>query len=377
MKVLFIVPYYKPAYAYGGPIVVISMLAERLVLLGHEVTVYTTATNGKTELDVEKGKEVLVDGVKVIYFNKNTGDNTYICVDLWRHLNITATDFDTIHIHTWWNFLVLGAALICRRKGIKPIISPHGMLSDYIIYNRNVLAKKFVHRFLGKGLLKDSWLHVSTGLEWEESKKIIETWEGRVIPNLVKLTDRTFTKPENDVFTIGFLSRVDPKKGLDVLIKALSKVNFTYQLVIAGSGEPHYINTLQNLANRYGNGKNITWVGWKGGETKFDFLSKLDLMALTSHSENFAIVIIESLSVGTPVFISDQVGLFKYIIDKDFGWVTEMKVETVTDNLNKLYQQKDKIKKINIKAPLTIKQEYEENSLANRYIQLYEFAKSN
>jgi glycogen synthase len=66
MKVLFIVPYYKPAYAYGGPIVVISMLAERLVLLGHEVSVYTTATNGKTELEVEKNIEQLVDGVRVI-----------------------------------------------------------------------------------------------------------------------------------------------------------------------------------------------------------------------------------------------------------------------------------------------------------------------
>ncbi len=377
MKVLFIVPYYKPAYAYGGPIVVISMLAERLVLLGHDVTIYTTATNGKTELDVEKNKEVVVDGVKVIYFNKITGDNTYISVDLWKYLNNTAGDFDTVHIHTWWNFLVLGAALICRKKGIKPIISPHGMLSDYIIYNRNVLAKKFVHRFLGKNLLRDSWLHVSTGMEWEESKKIIETWEGRVIPNLVKLTDRILQKQENDVFTIGFLSRVDPKKGLDVLIKALSKVNFKYQLVIAGSGDQHYINTLKNLANKCGNGKNIAWVGWKGGETKFDFLSQLDLMALTSHSENFAIVVIESLSVGTPVFISDHVGLCKYITDKDFGWVTEMKVETVTDNLNKLYLQKDKFKKINAEAPLTIKQEYEESSLANRYIQLYEFAKSN
>src|SRR5476651_1503230 len=174
MKILFIAPYYKPAYAYGGPIVVISMLAERLVSLGHEVTVYTTATNGKSELEVVKNKEVLVDGVKVFYFSKLTGDNTYISWKLWRFLGKTVGDFDVVHIHTWWNFLVLGAALICRNNGIKPIVSPHGMLSDYIIYNRNAFAKKWVHKLLGEKLLKNSWLHVSTGMEWGESKKIID-----------------------------------------------------------------------------------------------------------------------------------------------------------------------------------------------------------
>ena len=42
MKILFIAPSYKPAYIYGGPVVVISLLAESLIKLGHNVTVYTT-----------------------------------------------------------------------------------------------------------------------------------------------------------------------------------------------------------------------------------------------------------------------------------------------------------------------------------------------
>lgn len=377
MKILFIVPYYKPAYAYGGPIVVISMLAERLVLLGHEVTVYTTASNGKSELEVVKNKEVLVDGVKVFYFGKLTGDNTYISWKLWSHLNKTATNFDVVHIHTWWNFLVLGAAVVCGNKGIKPIISPHGMLSDYIIYNRNAFAKKWVHKLLGKKLLKNSWLHVSTEMEWGESKRINDTWNGEIIPNLVKLPGKKYPRPNNPVFTIGFLSRIDPKKGLDVLIKALSKVNFDYKLLIAGSGEPHYIDSLKAIANKYGNSRNVEWVGWKGGEGKFDFLSQIDLMALTSHSENFAIVVIESLSVGTPVFISDQVGLFKYVAENDCGWVTTCDIETVTANLNRLHQEKGKFIRINTETPAQIEKEYEESHLADQYIQLYNLSIKN
>ncbi|WP_448702987.1 XrtY-associated glycosyltransferase XYAG1 [Mucilaginibacter sp. AW1-3] len=371
MKILFIVPYYKPAYAYGGPIVVISMLAERLVLLGHDVTVYTTASNVKSELKVAKNQEVIVDGVKVYYFSKLTGDNTYISFTLWRYLNQTATDYDVIHIHTWWNFLVLGAALICRNKGIKPIISPHGMLSDYILYNRNVLAKKWVHKLIGKNLLKNSWLHVSTGMEWDESKRIIEEWDGEIIPNLVKLPGKKYPRENNPVFTIGFLSRIDPKKGLDILIKALSKVDFDYKLLIAGSGEAHYIDTLKAITHKNGNSKKVEWVGWKGGDGKFEYLSQIDLMALTSHSENFAIVVIESLAVGTPVFISDQVGLFKFVNEKDYGWVTHNKVEEVTSKLNELYKEKGKFTRINNECPAQIAHQYEESHLVEQYLQLY------
>jgi len=377
MKILFIAPYYKPAYAYGGPIVVISMLAERLVSLGHEVTVYTTATNGKSELEVVKNKEVLVDGVKVFYFSKLTGDNTYISWKLWSFLDKTVEDFDVVHIHTWWNFLVLGAALVCRNKGIKPIVSPHGMLSDYIIYNRNAFAKKWVHKLLGKKLLKNSWLHVSTEMEWDESKRIVSTWDGEIIPNLVKLAGKKYPRQENPVFTIGFLSRIDPKKGLDVLIKALSKVNFDYKLLVAGSGESYYIDGLKAMANKCGNSKHIDWVGWKGGEGKFEFLSKIDLMALTSHSENFAIVVIEALSVGTPVFISDQVGLFRYVAENDFGWITNTDIEKVTDDLNQLFKEKHKFTRINNETPAQIAQEYEESNLTEQYIRLYNLSIKN
>jgi len=377
MKILFVVPYYKPAFAYGGPIVVISMLAEQLVLLGYDVTVYTTPSDGTTELKVAKNEQVLVDGVKVFYFSKITGDNTYISVKLWRHLNKTAKNFDVVHIHTWWNFLVLGAALICRRQNIKPVISPHGMLSDYIIYKRNAFAKKWVHLLIGKRLLKNSWLHVSTEMEWDESHRVVPDWNGEIIPNLVKLTSKKYPRPVNDVFTIGFISRIDPKKGLDVLIKALSKVNFEYKLLIAGTGETHYIDSLKAIAKKYGNSKHIEWVGWKGGEEKFEYLSQLDLMALTSHSENFAIVIIESLSVGTPVFISNQVGLFKFIADKDYGWVTDMVIENVTANLENLFNDKAKFERINKNAPGQIANEYDDERLARQYIALYDLSLKN
>lgn len=347
------------------------MLTEQLVREGHEVSVYTTTANGKEELDVIPGKEVNVDGVKVTYFKRITGDHTHVSTDLWRKLYSDVKKFDVVHIHSWWSALVLGAAWICKFRGVKPVFSPHGMLSSYIMETNNAGKKKLLHDFIGKSLLKNSWLHVTAETELEESLQIIPEWKGVVIPNLVQLSAQTHQRQTNKVLTIGFLSRIDPKKGLDVLIKALSKVTFEYKLLIAGDGEAQYVKGLKELSAELGNEQRLEWVGWKNGEEKFNFLSQLDLFALTSHNENFAVVVIEALSVGTPVLISNKVGLYKYVADRDLGWVTDMDIVHITEQLNQLYKESEKLELINTTAPARIKEEFNDSALAKEYIKLY------
>lgn len=347
------------------------MLAEELARQGHDISVYTTTANGAKELEVEPGKEVEVDGVKVTYFERVTGDHTHISTALWHALYKKVKTFDVVHIHSWWSPLIIGAALICKMKGIRPFFSPHGMLSTYIMETNNAGKKKWIHRLIGKSLLKNSILHVTAASEWEESKKIIPEWKGGVIPNLVKLSEQEHPRKANVTFTIGFLSRIDPKKGLDILIKALSKVNFDYKLLIAGDGDKEYMESLKALSIEVGNSENLSWLGWKNGEAKFELLAQLDLFALISHNENFAIVVIESLSVGTPVVISDNVGLYKYILNGNQGWVTGMDPEALTKQLNEIAIDNAKITRINQESPSIIKEEFTPSKLTERYVDLY------
>lgn len=158
---------------------------------------------------------------------------------------------------------------------------------------------------------------------------------------------------------------------MDKLITALSKVKFSYKLLVAGAGESSYVESLQQLSKQLGNNLNIEWVGWKKGQEKFDFLAGLDIFALTSHSENFAIVVIESLSVGTPVLISDQVGLYRYVKKNDYGWITSVDIDEIVNRLNEIQIEKEKIRKINFEAPNQIKNEYEPSKMAGEYIRLY------
>jgi len=58
LKILHVIPAYKPAYVYGGPTRSTAELCEALANKGHEVTVYATKANGKTDLEVESGSLV-------------------------------------------------------------------------------------------------------------------------------------------------------------------------------------------------------------------------------------------------------------------------------------------------------------------------------
>lgn len=373
MKILFIVPSYKPAYIYGGPIVSVAMLAEHLVQVGNEVTVYTTTANGKTELEVPVEEPVMMNGVKIIYYHRITKDHTHVSPRLWKALYKNVKQFDVVHIHSWWNFLVLGAAFICRLKGVKPVLSPRGMLCDYVFNTHNSGKKKLLHNLIGKRLLASTYLHVTSEIEWNECLTINDKWKGGTIFNIVELPEKSYTRKKNDVFTIGFLSRVDGKKGLDILLNALSGLTFDYQLRIAGSGDAEYIETLKQQIYSLAIEDKVEWVGWKKGEEKYDFLAETDLFALTSHNENFAMVVIESLCVGTPVLISENVGLSGYVKENKLGWITTIKdVEEVRAQLTAAYNEKEERSRITGEAVRIINRDFNGVKLAKDYVNFYQ-----
>ena len=375
MNILFIVPTYKPAYVYGGATEVISLLAESLVKCGNLVTVYTTNGNGQTELEIETGKEIIVDGVKVFYFKRYTRDHSHTSPGFLAKIALNVKKFDVVHLHSWWNPPIVIAAAICKWRNVKPILSPHGMFCDYVLYEHNKRKKQLLHYF-GRSLLLNSFLHVSSEMEWNESQIFLkEVWPGKILPNLVNVSFELNSQKSSDgvkPFIIGFISRIEKKKGLDILIKALSKVNFDYKLQIAGTGDPTYINYLKQLATSCGNLGNIEWVGWKDKIQKFQFYSSIDLFALTSLNENFAVVVIESLSVGTPVFLSNRVGLAKYVEQMELGWITSIKDENeVTEKLNTIYLQHDMRLSISKRSPEIIRKDFDSACLTEHYLDYY------
>jgi Glycosyltransferase Family 4 len=157
VHLLHIIPTYKPAYCYGGPVVSIGLLCENLVAKGNcQVTVLSTTANGKTELPVYKREPKLVEGVQVYYFPRWTKDHSMLSPALLWYLFKNAKRFDAVHIHSWWNLSVLFATMVCILRGVKPVLSPRGMLSSFSITGR---FKPAFHKTIGTHLLKQTFLH--------------------------------------------------------------------------------------------------------------------------------------------------------------------------------------------------------------------------
>ena len=373
MRILQINASYKPAFIYGGPTMSVSMLCEQLVKKNIKVMVFTTTANGPNELPVKLNYPVDVDGVQVIYFVRLTKDHTHFSPALLSKLWSDVKNYDTVHIHAWWNMVSVLSCLISLMRGVPVIVSPRGTLSPYSFSNKNKFIKNWIHQLLGKPLLNKCYMHVTSERENTAISSLVKPKNIITIPNFVKLPAKTNGVDNTPGIPIKllFFSRIEEKKGLDILLNALFKVSVPYHLTIAGNGDIEYINQLKIHAAQLGIDKHITWAGFYN-EDKFILLGKHDLFILPSHDENFANTVIESLSVGTAVLISENVGLHDYVAEKKLGWICKTNAESMStyiDDIGNNYQ--NELLRIRATAPAVIYDDFNPDNLVEKYLTMY------
>jgi glycosyltransferase involved in cell wall biosynthesis len=372
LKILQINASYKPAYIYGGPTMSVSKLCEQMVKAGCSIEVFTTTANGADELPVNVNKQIIVDEVPVTYFKRITKDHSHFSPALLKKLWKEAKTFDVIHIHAWWNLVSVLSCWIAVARKVPVIVSPRGTLSAYSFTNRNNLPKKIIHNLIGRQLLRKSNIHVTSHREMTGIETIIHPKTITNIPNFIVLPETVpneIRQPEN-LLKLLFFSRIEEKKGLDILLNALPSVAIPYHLTVAGDGDADYIDMLKTIATNNSISEHISWIGFQGSN-KFEVLQQNDLMVLPSHDENFGNVVIESLSVGTAVLISKNVGLADYVSDNNLGWVCDLDTNNISTTINKIGQASDKLLAIRKHAPGLVRKDFEEENLTKKYIDMY------
>jgi len=129
-----------------------------------------------------------------------------------------------------------------------------------------------------------------------------------------------------------FLSRLHPKKQLPLLLEALALLRqrspeASWQLHIAGDGEPAYVAQLRHQAAALGLEARIHWHGFVSGAAKVRLLQQADWFLLPSAAENFGIAVAEALAAGVPALLSPGVALTPLVIDAAAGYGVQPGVE--------------------------------------------------
>jgi glycosyltransferase involved in cell wall biosynthesis len=370
----------------------VSKLSEVLMQSSVDVAVLTTTANGKVELDLVPARAMNVDGVPVTYYKRLTRDHTHFSPQLYigliEKINTAKAKNNPliIHIHAWWNLVSIFSCLIAILKKVPVILSPRGTLSTYSFGNKNDFIKKSIHFLLGKRLLKRCHIHATSENERAAIMKLFKPKGISVIPNLVTLplkyiklpghailnTDPSKPLPQKKkTFELLFFSRIEHKKGLELLFHALQKLDFTFHLTVAGGGDQEYVTQLKNLTNLLKIGNKISWIGQQAPEKKFEIMAKYDALILPSYDENFANVVIESLACGTPVIITGNVGLSDYVLKKDFGWVCQFNELDLILKLKEANKDLVKRERIRSEAPDTIRNDFSDEKISKRYIEMY------
>ncbi|GAB3927741.1 XrtY-associated glycosyltransferase XYAG1 [Mucilaginibacter myungsuensis] len=371
MRILQINASYKPAYIYGGPTMSVSKLAEQLVNAGCDVKVFTTTANGDNELDVTPNEVIIVDSVPVTYFSRILKGHIHFSPKLLAAVWRNCWQYDVVHIHAWWNTVSVLSCFIAMARGVKVVVSPRGTLSAYSFAHKNSFLKQAIHNLIGRPLLNRTHIHTTSTYEETKLTRVIEPVKYFVLPNFVALSDANSNAAfvQSDKLKLVFFSRIDDKKGLDVLFKALALVKRPYALTIAGGGDPIFIDTLKKQAQNLNILAHINWIGVQN-ENKFDMLAGHDIMILPSRDENFGNVVIESLSVGTAVIVSPNVGLSDYVIENSLGWVTPNQPVMIAELIAKLQYQD--LALIRQQAPVVIRDHFDEKALTAKYLAMYQ-----
>ena len=136
-----------------------------------------------------------------------------------------------------------------------------------------------------------------------------------------------------------FLSRLDPKKGLDILAEAmrsLAERRHDLSLVVAGSGTLEFEAEVRAIFDQQGLSGHTVFTGMILGEDKWRLLRAADVFVLPSRHENFGIAVVEAMASGTPVVVSDQVGIEREIAEAGAGLVTTLDPADVAGAIGRL-----------------------------------------
>jgi len=298
---------------------------------------------------------------------------------------------DVVHLHALWQPFTTAAFGAARAAGLPTVLSCHGMLDDWSMRQRTLKKKLYLGLYAG-GIVKDvSVYHATADAERDQAAAWVPADRIEVVPYITDLEPfKSLPGPEDarDAFGIAppewgdplnvlFLSRLHYKKQPDVLIRAaglLRERGTPVNLLLAGTGEPSYLDQLRRLAGSLDLGESCRFLGMVTGDRKLSLYQAADLFCLPTSQENFGLVYTESLACGTPVIATKGTDIWAELESGGGAIIAGQTPEAVADAIGPLARDRSPLGAMGERGREHVFRWLDEHAVAGRFEAMYERA---
>lgn len=367
MKVLGVVTLVSPHGEYGGPTrVAINQLAA-LRALGHEV-VLAGGQRGFPD-----GPPTELEGVPARLFPvvsalPRSGFAGLASPGLWRAVHQHHQEFDVIHVHAARDLVTLPAAYIAQRRGARVVLQTHGMIDP----SSNPLAVP-LDAVLTRPVLENA--HAVTYLTHVERRGLEAVARGSVrlvdLPNGVPEADGVTGRAETP--HVLYLARLAERKrpthfvqAAAILAAEFPEVRFTLIGPDEGEGQ-----SVRAAIERSGYSDRIRWEGAVSMSDTMSRMHQATVYVLPSVDEPYPMSVLEAMSTGLPVIVTDTCGLASFVTENDAGTVISDSVSDLVGAMRELIADPDRASIIGGRGRRAVREKRSMAAIARRLEQLY------
>lgn len=364
----------------SGTTHIVGPLAEAQARQGHAVSVFYVEKPGRPAVTPDR---TLVEsqGFRMNLPTEHLGWSTAFARAVARKLRTV----DAVHVHAIWNFPTWHTMRSAATAGVPYVVAPQGSLEEWAL-GRSRYAKVIYAALAEKPYFdRAAAIQALTTNEAEQCRRFGIRAPVRVLPNGIDLrsADRIASSsalrqelglpPDSDL--VLFLSRLVPKKGLDLLLPAFARILTTHPRAVlliaghdAGSG---YRRILEQLITQGGIWNSVRVLGEVVGSRKFAVLRAADVFVLSSYSEGLPVAVLEAMACERPVVITPGCNLPDVAIE-EAGWVVNAEVDALAAGLSAALLSEDERRRRGANGRRLVAARYTWDHIAHESISLYQ-----
>lgn len=386
MKIIQMVPYFYPAWAYGGPGKIVHDPSIYFSEKGHKVIVYTSDAYDVNNR-MPKNKRYKDSKNLKVYFFKNISNtlaykyNIFVTPGLFIRALIDIPKIDIVHIHDLFTIQNVWVGFLCRLFKKPYLISVHGCLEEARLKEKSIFKKWFL-RIFGISFLKNASLLVATSKQEITNysslgfpkTKIVLIGHGidasEFITRKTTLQSRKMFNLPNDKFIATYLGRIHKIKGLDLLVKGIKFINNPKIFIVIAGPNDGYLDALKELIKYESGEDRVMVLPGQFGEKRAQLLKASDIMVQPSYSEGFSLALLEYASIGKPMVITKGCH-FEKLGERKAGLVVAIEPKSIAQGINYMYENPKKRKEFSRNAALLIKEKYSIEVIGSKLLNFY------